>query len=109
MTENYPRFPRKYTEIHRKNGEFRMQFEDMVSIPAGSSQLISALCDEIGLEDIINRAVTWEPSYWKISPGTHVKALVINILCSRMPLYRIAEFYETQALWKRLQRRFLQR
>jgi transposase len=73
-----------------------MQFEDMVSIPAGPSQLISALCDEIGLEDIINRAVTWEPSYWKISPGTHVKALVINILCSRMPLYRIAEFYETQ-------------
>lgn len=27
-----------------------MQFEDMVSISAGPSQLIAALCDEIGLE-----------------------------------------------------------
>lgn len=73
-----------------------MQFEDMVSISAGPSQLIAALCDEIGLEDIINRSLTWEPAYCKVSPGTHVKAMIINILCSRMPLYRIAEFYATQ-------------
>ena len=73
-----------------------MQFEDMVSISAGPSQLIAALCDEIGLEDLINNALTWDPAYWKVSPGTHIKAMVINILCSRMPLYRIAEFYETQ-------------
>ncbi|MFD2700797.1 DUF4277 domain-containing protein [Paenibacillus shunpengii] len=73
-----------------------MQFEDMVSISAGPSQLIAALCDEIGLEDIINRSLTWEPTYCKVSPGTHVKAMIINILCSRMPLYRIAVFYATQ-------------
>ena len=73
-----------------------MQFEHMVSISAGPSQLIAALCDEIGLEAIINRSVEWDPSYWKVSPGTHIKALIINMLCSRMPLYRITEFYQTQ-------------
>jgi transposase len=73
-----------------------MQFENMVSISAGPSQLIAALCDEIGLEDLINDSLTWEPSYWKLSPGTHIKAMIINILCSRMPLYRISEFYATQ-------------
>ena len=73
-----------------------MQFEHMVSISAGPSQLIAALCDEIGLEELINRSLTWEPAYWKQSPGTHIKAMVINILCSRMPLYRISEFYGTQ-------------
>ncbi|SDT35902.1 Transposase [Paenibacillaceae bacterium GAS479] len=96
MTEDFSPFSSNVYRNIRKNGEFRMQFEDMVSISAGPSQLISALCDEIGLEDIINGAVSWEPSYWKVSPGTHIKALVINILCSRMPLYRIEEFYETQ-------------
>lgn len=65
----------------------------MVSIAAGPSQLIAALIDEIGLETLINEAVEWHPSYCKVSPGMHVKAMVINILCSRMPLYRVSEFY----------------
>lgn len=64
-----------------------MQFENMVSISAGPSQVIAALCDEIGLEDLIDNSLTREPSYCKLSPGTHIKAMVINILCSRMPLY----------------------
>ncbi|WP_415841316.1 IS1634 family transposase, partial [Paenibacillus alkaliterrae] len=68
----------------------------MVSIAAGPSQLIAALCDEIGLESIINSAVEWNPSYCKVSPGTQVKAMIINILCSRMPLYRVSEFYQEQ-------------
>ncbi|MDQ8737121.1 DUF4277 domain-containing protein [Paenibacillus sp. LHD-38] len=70
-----------------------MQLEAMVSIAAGPSQLIAALCDEIGLEKLINDAVDWHPSYCKVSPGTHIKAMIINILCSRMPLYRVSEFY----------------
>ncbi|MFS0724191.1 DUF4277 domain-containing protein [Paenibacillus sp. 1P07SE] len=73
-----------------------MQFENMVSISAGPTQLIAALCDEIGLEDLINDSLAWGPAYCKLSPGTHIKAMVINILCSRMPLYRISEFYATQ-------------
>ncbi|WP_461671101.1 IS1634 family transposase, partial [Mycobacterium tuberculosis] len=43
-----------------------------------------------------NESLTWDPSYCKLSPGTHIKAMIINILCSRMPLYRISEFYATQ-------------
>lgn len=78
------------------NGGIFVQLEAMVSIAAGPSQLIAALCDEIGLESIINSAVEWHPSYCKVSPGSQVKAMVINILCSRMPLYRVSEFYQEQ-------------
>jgi len=75
------------------NGGIFVQLEAMVSIAAGPSQLIAALIDEIGLETLINEAVEWHPSYCKVSPGMHVKAMIINILCSRMPLYRVSEFY----------------
>ncbi|MCD9026193.1 DUF4277 domain-containing protein [Cohnella silvisoli] len=66
----------------------------MISIAAGPSQLIAALCDESGLEKKINESVDRHPSYWKVTPGTHIKALIINILCSRTPRYRVEEFYE---------------
>ncbi|MCD9023525.1 DUF4277 domain-containing protein [Cohnella silvisoli] len=48
----------------------------------------------MGLEQKINQSVNWHPSYWKVTPGTHIKALLINILCSRSPLYRVEECYE---------------
>lgn len=70
-----------------------MEVESIVPVHAGASQLLAALCDELGIERLVNEAVEWNPSYWKHSPGLHVKALIINALCSRRPLYVIEEFY----------------
>ncbi len=51
-----------------KIGVNPVQIESMISVSAGPSQLLAALCDEIKLEEIINDAVDWHPSYWKVSP-----------------------------------------
>src|SRR5665648_236237 len=55
-----------------------------------------AICNEIKLVEYINHAVTWDPKQWKVSPGQHILALVINTLCGRVPLYRVEKFYEDQ-------------
>jgi transposase len=70
-----------------------MEVESVVPVHAGASQLIAALCDELDVEKIVNQAVAWNRAYWKHSPGTHVKALIVNALCSRRPLYLIEEFF----------------
>lgn len=67
-----------------------------MAVSAGPAQLISKLCDEIGFEDILNDLLQWDPSHCKLSPGTRLKALVINILCDRQPLYQIERFYKEQ-------------
>lgn len=67
-----------------------------VAVTAGPAQLISKLCDEIGFEEIVNDLLPWDPSHCKLSPGARLKALVINILCDRQPLYQIEEFFEDQ-------------
>lgn len=71
-----------------------MDIKSMVSLGVGPSQLIAELCDELGVVDRINENITWHPSYRTLSPGTHVKALMINILCGRTPLYRVEEAFE---------------
>ena len=63
---------------------------------SGATGLIRSLCNEIKLVEHINHSVTWDPKQWKVSPGEHVLALVINTLCGRVPLYRVENFYEEQ-------------
>ena len=63
---------------------------------SGATGLILSLCNEIKLVEHINHAVTWDPTQWKVSPGEHILALVINTLCGRVPLYRVEKFYEEQ-------------
>ncbi|MFC5405794.1 DUF4277 domain-containing protein [Cohnella soli] len=67
--------------------------DSVVPVHAGASQLIAALFDELGVERIVNQMVTWDVAQWKRSPGTHIKAMIINTLCARRPLYRIEEFF----------------
>ena len=76
---------------------------------SGATGLILSLCNEIKLVEHINHAVTWDPTQWKVSPGEHILALVINTLCGRVPLYRVEKFYEEQtwrdfSVWEEKQR-----
>ncbi len=66
------------------------------TLRSGATGLILSLCNEIKLVEYINHAVTWDPKQWKVSPGQHILALVINTLCGRVPLYRVEKFYEDQ-------------
>lgn len=67
-----------------------------VSVTAGPAQVINQLCGEIGFEDLIDEQLEWDPSHCKLSPGQRLKALVINILCGRQPLYKVEQFYYEQ-------------
>jgi transposase len=63
---------------------------------SGATGLIRSLCNEIKLVEHINHVVTWDEKQWKVSPGQHILALIINTLCGRSPLYRVEQFYEDQ-------------
>jgi len=56
--------------------------------------IISGICDEIGLVDVINKIVPQDPSM-NLSIGTRVKAMVINGLgFTGRPLYLTPQFFE---------------
>lgn len=67
-----------------------------IAVTAGPAQLIGQLCDEIGFERLINEQLEWDPSHCKLSPGKRMKAIVINILCGRQPLYKVEQFFREQ-------------
>jgi len=56
------------------------------------------MCDAIRLVETIDASVQWDKKQCHLSPGTRVKAMVINILAGRAPLYLVHEFYETMDL-----------
>lgn len=60
----------------------------------GPASLISALYDQLGIGRTVDEMVRWDPAQCRLSPGTRIKALVINIFGHRKPLYRLDEFYE---------------
>lgn len=68
--------------------------DQILTLDVGPSQLIAKLCDEIRLEEIINEQVTWDKTRCGLSPGTRIKALIINILCDGNPLYKVHETYD---------------
>ncbi len=69
---------------------------------AGAAPQIAARCDEIKLADTINQLVMWDDKQCKLSPGTRIEAIIINVLSARKPLYKIESYYEQQdpeVLW----------
>src|SRR5690625_1721285 len=72
------------------------QSDTVLTLTAGPSQLISAICDEIDFEGIVNKRLIWDKDRSHLSPGKRLKALLINILCDRQPLYHIHHFFEEQ-------------
>ena len=66
------------------------------TLAAGASALIQRLCDEVGLAEIVDAAVRWDPKQCKLLPGKRIVAPVVNALMHRKPLYQVANFYEKQ-------------
>lgn len=67
--------------------------EDMQVIQAQSSSVIAHFCDQLKVVEHINASVTWDPVRSEMSPGEAIKAMLINLLVRREPLYRIETFY----------------
>ena len=60
----------------------------------GATNLLAALCRELRIAEYVNQMVPWDEKQCKVSPGTLVVALVINILVNHVPLYRLEAFYK---------------
>lgn len=72
--------------------------EKVMVYTMGPTVLLNQLCKEIHFEETINRMVAWDQEKCRLSPGTRLKALVLNILTSHTPLYRVEDFYAEQDL-----------
>jgi transposase len=59
----------------------------------GALPLISAICEKIKLTEIIDNKSD-KTDEKKVSTGKAVKAIVMNIIAGRKPLYKLASFYE---------------
>jgi transposase len=64
------------------------------SLRVGSSSVVGAMCDAIKLVETIDSCVSWDERQCKLSPGTKIKAMIINILSGRSPLYTVHKYYE---------------
>lgn len=70
-----------------------LSVEQLRVIQAQSSNVIAHFCDQLHVVDHINASVKWDPIRSEMSPGEAIKALVINLLVRREPLYRVEDFY----------------
>ena len=59
-----------------------------------STPVFAALFDELGITKLFNELVDWDETQCKIDPGRRAKALAINILDCRKPLYKVEEYYK---------------
>lgn len=62
----------------------------------GPAPIINNICQQLGIRETINNVVKWDEKQCLLDPGTHVTALIINILCRRDPLYHVERFYLEQ-------------
>ena len=72
-------------------GQFRM-------FQAGAAVLLARICHELRIAHLVNAMVRWDQSQWRVSPGTLVVALILNLLIDRKPLYQISAFYARRDL-----------
>lgn len=63
----------------------------------GPLPLLQRLIRAIGIPDVINDSVRWDPTRRVLSPGERIEVLILNILGGQRPLYRVHEFFEETA------------
>jgi transposase len=70
----------------------------MESRVVGPLPVLRQLIQDIGLVEVIDQLVSWDPQRCRLSPGQRIAALILNILGGQLPLYRVHEFYEDTAV-----------
>lgn len=54
--------------------------------------IIASLWDDLEFTEVLNRAIPADPQV-ELAPGVVIKALVLNLVCGRDPLYRVEDFF----------------
>jgi hypothetical protein len=55
--------------------------------------MVARVIRDLGIVETVDDMVKWDPKQCKHSPGTHVLAMLINILMGRTALYQVSRFY----------------
>ena len=58
--------------------------------------MINAVCEEVGLVEVIDEIVDWDETQAEISPGSLTAGLVMNFLTEGEPMYRLSDFFENK-------------
>jgi transposase len=62
----------------------------------GPLPVINAVCEEVGLVEVIDEIVDWDETQAEISPGSLTAGLVMNFLTEGEPMYRLSDFFENK-------------
>ena len=62
----------------------------------GPLPVINAVCEEVGLVEVIDEIVDWDETQAEISPGSLTTGLVMNFLTEGEPMYRLSDFFENK-------------
>ncbi len=65
---------------------------------AGAAVLLARICRELRIQQLVNAMVKYDVKQCKVSPGTLVVAMIINLLVDRKPLYQVMSFYQNYDL-----------
>jgi transposase len=75
-----------------------VMINNMKIFNTGLAPVISAIWEQLNIGKNLDTFLTWDTTQCKLSPGIRIKALVINILATRIPLYLVSRFYLYQDL-----------
>ena len=64
----------------------------------GPGPTLVALCEILKIAKTIDTLVDWDEKQCKLSPGTRIVAMLLNIFSGRTPLYRVEDFFKGQDL-----------
>lgn len=73
-----------------------MQIDEITPIHVGAAPLIRGLIDKLNITEIIDEQASKAAKQAKLSVGTRIKAMIIQILTDRKALYRMEEWYAEQ-------------
>jgi hypothetical protein len=60
--------------------------------------MINAVCEEVGLVEVIDEIVDWDETQAEISPGSLTAGVVMKFLTEGEPTYRLSDFFENSVL-----------
>ena len=86
-------FGEEYSRIDCDAGGFPSLVGDIRTFVMGPAPVLASLLEWLGWRKMIDICIG--PRGSKLSVGTRVDALLINILTDRKALYKVMEFYET--------------
>lgn len=71
----------------------KVDFNSIKILSDGPMPLLAAVYDQLNIGNKVDELVEWDKDKCFLTPGQAIKALVLNILTDRKPLYRLSEFY----------------